>query len=223
MTTGFTFYDEAIILLFAIALIFWIGLVFYSCFISQSVLKNLNESDSSKYLINIQPKVMWYMRWTALISFIVSIYILSLISDIPSAYNIGTSLASLILTFMFLNTWLIIWRKQKRIISRTTDAKKCEERYDHAIRVNAIFAFPLIGLIIYSAQAKEVVNPLLELDGSLGPGWSSFILWGSILIILLIQTNLVFGKKPGWLNKSKNVLVFGIVLILLIGLLLRNS
>ena len=223
MTTGFTFYDEVIILLFSIALVFWVGLVFYSCFISQSILKNLNESDRTKYFINIQPNVMWYMRWTALISFITSIYILSLISDIPSAYNIGTSLASLILTFMFLNTWLIIWRKQKRIISRTTDAKKCEERYDHAIRVNAILAFPLIGLIIYSAQAKEVINPLLEIDGSLGPGWSSLILWGSILIILLIQINLVFGKKPSWLNKSKNVLVLGVVLILLIGFLLRNS
>tara|TARA_B100001094_G_scaffold58787_1_gene54250 strand:+ start:198 stop:644 length:447 start_codon:yes stop_codon:yes gene_type:complete len=145
------------------------------------------------------------------------------LSDIDSGYNIGTSLASLLITIMFLNTWAIIWRKQKRIIAQTRDWLKCEARYDLAIRTNSIFSVPLLALMLYSAQAKNVTNPLLEIDGSFGPAWSSTSLWVSILLIILIELNLIFGKNRNWMNSSKKIILTGLMFTAVLGYLLRYS
>jgi hypothetical protein len=148
---------------------------------------------------------------------------MSFLSNIDSGYNIGTSLASLLITIMFLNTWAIIWRKQKRIIAQTRDWLKCETRYDLAIRTNSIFSVPLLALMLYSAQAKNVSNPLLEIDGSLGPAWSSISLWVSIILVIFLELNLVFGKNRNWMNTSKKVILTGLILTAILGYLLRYS
>jgi hypothetical protein len=145
------------------------------------------------------------------------------LSNIDSGYNIGTSLASLLITIMFLNTWAIIWRKQKRIIAQTRDWLKCETRYDLAIRTNSIFSVPLLALMLYSAQAKNVTNPLLEIDGSFGPAWSSTSLWASILLVILIELNLIFGKNRNWMNSSKKIILTGLIFTAVLGYLLRYS
>ena len=223
MNSTLNFYNEVIIFLFFVATVLWIGLTLYSSLISQNYLKIADGNEKKSYLLNIQANVMWYMRWSALVSFGLSVYLMSFISNIDYAYNIGTSLASLLITIMFLNTWLIIWRKQKRIIAQTRDWQKCESRYDLAIRTNSIFAIPLLGLMIYSAQAKDVVNPLLDIDGNFGPGWSSYALWVSIVLLLLFEANLVFGKIRNWMDSPKKIILTGLVLTALIGLLLRYS
>ena len=117
MVTTLNFYDELIILVFFISTVIWMGLTLYSSLISQEFLMKASEQEKKVYLLNIQTNVMWYMRWSSLVSFLTSVYLMSYISSIEYAYNIGTSLASLMITFMFLNTWAIIWRKQKRIIA----------------------------------------------------------------------------------------------------------
>ena len=223
MDSELNLYNEVIILLFFIATVLWIGLTLYSSLISQNYLKIADGNEKKSYLLNIQTNVMWYMRWSALLSFSLSVYLMSFISNIDYAYNIGTSLAALLITIMFLNTWLIIWRKQKRIIAQTKDWKKCESRYDLAIRTNSIFSIPLLALMLYSAQVKDVINPLIAQDGSFGPGWSSIALWLSILALLLFEANLIFGKTRTWMNNSKKVILTGLILTGLIGLLLRYS
>ena len=77
--------------------------------------------------------------------------------------------------------------------------------------------------MVYSAQIKEISSPLISLEGGIGPGWGSLALWTSLLIILLLELNLIFGKNRKWMNKPKHIVLFGIVLIALIGLLLRAS
>ena len=217
------FFDEFIILGFFISSIFWMGYSFYLCFVSQKNIAMLNDEFKIIYLKNFNPDAMSGMRWSSLVSFLCSVYLMSLLSDIPSGYNIGTSLAALIITLMFLNTWIIIWRKQKRIIAGTSDAQKCEDKYDLALKTNVIFSFPLIGLMVYSAQIKEISYPLISLEGKIGPGWGSFALWTSLIIILLLEVNLIFGKNRKWMNKPKHIILFGTVLIALIGFLLRAS
>ena len=223
MDSALNLYNEVIILLFFIATVLWIGLTLYSSLISQNYLKIADGNEKKAYLLNIQTNVMWYMRWSALLSFSLSVYLMSFISNIDYAYNIGTSLAALLITIMCLNTWLIIWRKQKRIIAQTLDWKKCESRYDLAIRTNSIFSIPLLALMLYSAQVKDVINPLIAQDGSFGPGWSSISLWLSIMTLLLFEANLIFGKTRTWMNNSKKVILNGFILTGLIGLLLRYS
>ena len=130
MNSSLNIYNELIIFFFFVSTVLWIGLTLYSGLISQNYLKFAGKDEKKLYLLHIQSNVMWYMRWSALISFVLSIYLMSFISNIDYAYNIGTSIASLLITIMFLNTWIIIWRKQKSIIAMTTDWKKCESRYD---------------------------------------------------------------------------------------------
>jgi len=75
--------------------------------------------------------------------------------------------------------------------------------------------------MLYSAQAKNVLNPLLELDGSIGPGWSSISLWISLSLILVVELNLIFGKNRNWMDSAKKLLISGLVLTTIIGYLLR--
>ena len=111
----------------------------------------------------------------------------------------------------------------KRIIAQTRDWLKCETRYDLAIRTNSIFSVPLLALMLYSAQAKNVANPLLEIDGSFGPAWSSTSLWASILLVILIELNLIFGKNRNWMNSSKKIILTGLIFTAVLGYLLRYS
>ena len=221
MDSTLSLYNEIVIFIFFVATVIWIGLTFYSSFISQEYLLKASLSEKKSYMLDIQANVMWYMRWSSLISFSLSVYLMSFLSSIEFAYNIGTSLASLLITIMFLNTWAIIWRKQKRIIAQTSDWVKCESRYDLAIRTNTLFSVPLLALMLYSAQAKNVLNPLLELDGSIGPGWSSISLWISLSLILVVELNLIFGKNRNWMDSAKKLLISGLVLTTIIGYLLR--
>ena len=221
MDSTLSLYNEIVIFIFFVATVIWIGLTFYSSLISQEYLVKASSSEKKSYMLDIQANVMWYMRWSSLISFSLSVYLMSFLSSIEFAYNIGTSLASLLITIMFLNTWAIIWRKQKRIIAQTSDWVKCESRYDLAIRTNTLFSVPLLALMLYSAQAKNVLNPLLELDGSIGPGWSSISLWISLSLILVVELNLIFGKNRNWMDSAKKLLISGLVLTTIIGYLLR--
>jgi|TARA_B100000927_G_scaffold266547_1_gene240038 cbb3-type cytochrome oxidase subunit 3 len=221
MDSTLSLYNEIVIFIFFVATVIWIGLTFYSSLISQEYLLKASLSEKKSYMLDIQANVMWYMRWSSLISFSLSVYLMSFLSSIEFAYNIGTSLASLLITIMFLNTWAIIWRKQKRIIAQTSDWVKCESRYDLAIRTNTLFSVPLLALMLYSAQAKNVLNPLLELDGSIGPGWSSISLWISLSLILVVELNLIFGKNRNWMDSAKKLLISGLVLTTIIGYLLR--
>ena len=77
--------------------------------------------------------------------------------------------------------------------------------------------------MLYTAQTKEVLMPLLNEDGNLGPGWSSYSLWISILILIIIQINLVFGKNRWWMDTAKKLFITSILLTFLFGWLLRNS
>lgn len=223
MNSSLNFYDEVIIFLFFVATVLWVGLTLYSSLISQNYLKIIDGNEKKSYLLHIQANVMWYMKWSAFVSFLLSVYLMSFISNIDYAYNIGTSVASLLITIMFLNTWLIIWRKQKSIIAQTPDSHKCELRYDLAIRTNSIFSIPLLALMLYSAQTKNILNPLLDVDGSIGPGWSSFALWLSIISLLFFVVNLIFGKTRTWMNSPKKIILIGFILTALIGLLLRYA
>ena len=223
MNASLDLFNEIVIFAFFLSSVIWIGLTFYSSLISQEYLKTAPVDEKKSYMINIQVNVMWFMRWSSLVSFLLSIYLMRFLSNIDSGYNIGTSLASLLITIMFLNTWAIIWRKQKRIIAQTIDWLKCEVRYDLAIRTNSIFSVPLLALMLYSAQAKNVTNPLLEIDGSFGPAWSSTSLWVSILLIILIELNLIFGKNRNWMNSSKKIILTGLMFTAVLGYLLRYS
>ena len=223
MSAPLNLYNEVIIFLFFISTVLWIGLTFYSSLISQNYLKIISGTEKKSYLLHIQTNVMWYMRWSSTVSFFLSVYLMSFISDIDYAYNIGTSIAAFLITIMFLNTWLIIWRKQKNIIAQTSDWQKCESRYDLAIRTNSIFSVPLLALMLYSAQIKDVSNPLLDIDGNFGPGWSSLALWLSIISLLFFVINLVFGKTRIWMNSPRKIILIGFTLTFLIGILLRYS
>lgn len=221
MDSSLSLLNEIVIFSFFITTVIWIGLTFYSSLISQEYLKKASYEEKKGYMFNIQVNVMWYMRWSSLVSFSLSVYLMSFLSNIEYAYNIGTSLASLLITIMFLNTWMIIWRKQKRIIAQTSDWIKCESRYDLAIRTNTIFSVPLLALMLYSAQTKNVESPLLEIDGSIGPGWSSAALWAGLILVLLIELNLIFGKNRNWMDSSKKIIISGLVFTIILGYLLR--
>ena len=272
MNTSLDLFNEIVIFAFFLSSVIWIGLTFYSSLISQEYLKSASVEEKKSYMINIQANVMWYMRWSSLISFLLSIYLMSFLSNIDSGYNIGTSLASLLITIMFLNTRavgnitsqmqlegtdasnatapdIVLLRSSSspadndfvgtldfkannsngdaefvaRIIAQTRDWLKCETRYDLAIRTNSIFSVPLLALMLYSAQAKNVSNPLLEIDGSLGPAWSSISLWVSIILVIFLELNLVFGKNRNWMNTSKKVILTGLILTAILGYLLRYS
>tara|TARA_Y100001970_G_scaffold97981_1_gene123187 strand:- start:355 stop:1026 length:672 start_codon:yes stop_codon:yes gene_type:complete len=221
MNTGLELHNELLIFFFAISIIIWLGLTFYSNFISQQFLMNSNDEAKRKYFTYIQPDVMWYMRWSALLAFLIGLYLMSFLSNLPNAYNIGTSLAAAIITIMVANTWLVIWPKQKKIIANTQDAKKCEQRYDLALRTNGLLSLPLVGLILHAAQTKIADNPLISSDGSIGSGWYSLSLWISLLVVVSIELNLFFGKNRKWMDSPKKLIISSLIITIFIGLMLR--
>tara|TARA_Y100001935_G_scaffold255353_1_gene267880 strand:+ start:1527 stop:2192 length:666 start_codon:yes stop_codon:yes gene_type:complete len=218
---GLDFHNELLIFLFVISAIIWLGLTFYSNFISQVFLSNSNDEAKRKYFTSIQPNVMWYMRWSALLAFCIGLYLMSFLSSLPNAYNIGTSLAAAIITIMAANTWLVIWPKQKKIIANTQDAKKCEKRSDLALRTNGLLSLPLVGLMLYAAQIKISDNPLVNSDGSIGPGWQSISLWLSLIVVVLIELNLIFGKNRKWMDSPKKLILSSLIITIFIGFMLR--
>ena len=166
MNTSLDLFNEIVIFAFFLSSVIWIGLTFYSSLISQEYLKTASVNEKKSYMINIQVSVMWYMRWSSLVSFLLSIYLMRFLS---------------------------------------------------------IFSVPLLALMLYSAQAKNVSNPLLEIDGSLGPAWFSISLWVSIILVIFLELNLVFGKNRNWMNTSKKVILTGLILTAILGYLLRYS
>lgn len=84
MNTSLDLFNEIVIFAFFLSSVIWIGLTFYSSLISQEYLKCASAEEKKSYMINIQANVMWYMRWSSLISFLLSIYLMSFLSNIDS-------------------------------------------------------------------------------------------------------------------------------------------
>ena len=200
--------------------IVWIGLLYYFNFVGAGYLKEATPEGKKDALQKLQPKALWYFRWAALLTFLTGLYLLYYVSEIPGAYNVGISLGATMATIMFLNVWLIIWPKQKKVIAGTQDAAEAGAKAALASRTNTLLSFPMLYFMIYSAHINFGNDPLL-LGGELGPGWSSYSLWVGILLIIAIEWNAIFGKMRKWLESVKAVIHSGLILTVFYGALVH--
>ena len=94
MNTSLDLFNEIVIFAFFLSSVIWIGLTFYSSLISQEYLQSASAEEKKSYMINIQANVMWYMRWSSLISFLLSIYLMSFLSNISGEITYAIAHAS---------------------------------------------------------------------------------------------------------------------------------
>lgn len=99
-------------------------------------------------------------------------------------------------TLMFLNVWLIIWPNQKIVIASATqvaqggdalpDAAGAAPKAALASRTNTLFSLPMLFFMGSSAHLS---------NGSVGDEANMMALGISLVIILALEANAIFGKQ----------------------------
>jgi len=141
--------------------IMWIGLLYYFNFVNADAVKEANAAGEGapigKY---IMPRALFYFRWSALVTWVMGMGLLSTFPAAPNGMNaVGASfllqgayapigIGALLGTIMFINVWTFIWMNQKKILGivPATDEQKVKARRVAflASRVNTMLSIPML-------------------------------------------------------------------------------
>lgn len=196
----------------------WIGLLYYFNFIQGEYFKEAEAPAKADALKKLAPRALWWFRWGAMFTAITGGVLLVgtyQVQGIDSYIIIGALMG----TLMFLNVWLIIWPAQKIVCGITPgDAKLAGPKGLLASRTNTLFSVPmLLGMLGSSHGLGQAGNIVAH---SSGTGSMSIGLWISILLILALQANAMFGKL-GPIEKVKGVIHSSIALAVVFLLLIQ--
>ncbi len=89
----------------------WIGLVYYFHLVQRPFLKEADTSTRNGVLQGLLPRALFWFRWAALFTFLAGAALMGRVG-FNTPLLIGASLGS----FMFLNSWMVIYPHQKQII-----------------------------------------------------------------------------------------------------------
>ena len=90
---------------------------------------------------------------------------------------------------MFVNVWHVIWPNQKIVLGlKAGDVTIAAMKAARASRTNVLFSAPVVFCMLASPHLGYSVDHVLSGDG-LGAG-----LWISIIVIVALQANGLFGK-----------------------------
>jgi uncharacterized membrane protein len=204
----------------------WIGLLYYLNFVQTPFFAETEAPVRSGAQQKLLPRVMWWFRWGAMITFLSGwLYLLHYwigrrgISD-PGTWVI--LLGGILGSVMWFNVWFVIWPAQKMVIQNAIDTAAGKPansavapkaaRAGLASRTNVVFSIPMLFMM---GAASHLPMPM---PGSGGAFWLI-----ALIIVLLVEAN-ALTMAPGKpttkaLATVKGTLWFGFILTIVFYLL----
>jgi uncharacterized membrane protein len=197
----------------------WIGLLYYLNFAQTPFFAETEAPVRSGAQQKLLPRVMWWFRWGAMITFLSGwIYLLEYWLRRVGVNNAQTwviLLGGILGSVMWFNVWFVIWPRQKLIIQNAIDTAAGKPanpavaaagaRAGLASRTNVVFSIPMLFMM---GSASHLALPMPR---------SGAAFWlVALIIIVLVEWNALAvapGKpttKP--LGTVKGTLWFGFIL-----------
>ena len=185
----------------------WVGLLYYFNFVQGAWFKEAEASVKTAAIQQLVPRVLWYFRWAAMLTFLSGLTIIGVKAAQAGGMATETSWGAFIYTgatlgtLMFLNVWLIIWPNQKIVIAdakgeKNPNAAKAGAKALLASRTNTLFSIPMLFFMGAASHLPQAV----ALHGAL--------LAALLVVIGALEANAVFGKL-GPLTTVRGVITCG--------------
>lgn len=210
----------------------WIGVLWYINFIQGGYVGGLDAAGQTTAKQKLFPKVMWYFRYGALLTFLTGVALIGIKGFHPKGMGllIGQPVWNawfakifpgfMFATIMFLNVWLVIWPRQKKVIAAANGEKidgvpAMARRGFLASRTNTLLSIPMLFFMAAANNLKigDVSSAQLQL-------------WIIIVsgVLLLIEANALFttndpAAKPATFKpfeSIKGVIHMGFLLTILL-------
>lgn len=175
----------------------WIGVLWYINFIQGPYVNALDAAGQTAAKQKLFPKVMWYFRYGALLTFITGVGLIILKgfvvrTDYPTdawkAWFAKIYPGFLFATVMFLNVWFVIWPRQKKVIAAANGEKiegipALARRAFIASRTNTMLSIPML---FYMVAAQNLVLNTTTAD--------KLTVWVIVttVLVLLAEANALF-------------------------------
>jgi len=211
--------------------VLWIGVLWYINFIQGPYVNSIEAAMQTAAKQKLFPKVMWYFRWGAMLTFLTGLGLIGLKGFDPmSPYKLGTEQWNawfakiypgfMFATIMFLNVWFVIWPRMKKVIAAANGEKidgvpAMARRGFLASRTNTLLSVPML---FFMAAAQN-----LTLSGVSAAKLQLWIIVTTV-VFLLIEANALLvsndpAKKPATfkpLESVKGVIHMGLLLTILL-------
>jgi uncharacterized membrane protein len=209
----------------------WIGVLWYINFIQGGYVGGLDAAGQTVAKQKLFPKVMWYFRYGALLTFITGVALIGIKgfdpisgkvvgSDVWNAWFAKIYPGFMFATIMFLNVWFVIWPRQKKVIAAANGEKidgvpAMARRGFIASRTNTLLSVPML---FFMAAAQN-----LTLNAVSSEKLNLWIIVTTV-VFLLIEANALFANndpaaKPATvkpIETVKGVIHMGTILTLLL-------
>lgn len=140
----------------------WIGVLWYFNLIQGRYLKAITPEAKAEAVKHLVPRALAYFRYGALGTWIFGALILIVRGSFGSTFMLRgpdavIGMGAWLGTIMFLNVWLIIWPKQKKvlgIVTATPEEKARSARIAFlASRINTLLSIPMLFFMASSSHA----------------------------------------------------------------------
>ncbi|MBL8033055.1 MAG: urate hydroxylase PuuD [Leptospiraceae bacterium] len=209
----------------------WIGVLWYINFIQGGYVGGLDAAGQTTAKQKLFPKVMWYFRYGALLTFLTGVALIGLKGFDPKvALPVGSEQWNawfakiypgfMFATIMFINVWFVIWPRQKKVIAAANGEKidgvpAMARRGFIASRTNTLLSVPML---FFMAAAQNLTLNTVSAD--------KLQLWIIIVtaVLLLIEANALLASndpaaKPATVKPVetvKGVIHMGFILTILL-------
>src|SRR6266540_290515 len=153
----------------------WIGLLYYFNFVQVPAFAEMEAAARNNAIDKLASRALWWFRWAAAATLVTGIMILlfqhgNSTTDpqlfdgdyIKTSQGMSIYTGILLALTMFLNVWLVIWPKQKKVIANARNvqaggeadpaAAEAGRRSALASRQNTIFSFPMLFFMVGTAH-----------------------------------------------------------------------
>ncbi len=209
----------------------WIGLLYYFNFVQVPAFAEMEAAARNNTIDKLASRALWWFRWAAAATFASGVLLLIFQKQYKMSYfktAPGMSIATGVLfaITMFLNVWLVIWPKQKIVITNARNVQAGGEADPAAAgagrqgllasRQNTIFSLPMLWFMVGTAHF-----PYDTLDTS---GGRRAVYWIAILVLwALLELNALGrlgGTAPGGTrviyDTHKNTIITGFIFTLVV-------
>lgn len=220
------FTEEGVIMLLRwvhfVAGVIWIGHLYYLNFVQGAFMPEVDATVKNNIFAKLVPRVMFYFRYGALFTFLSGLGMLAysgkdLKGDfLNTPYGIYIYVGALLGTIMFLNVWLVIWPRQKKMIENgqnvlngqpaNPEVAKLGPEALLASRTNVLFSIPLL---FFMGACRHLG---LNIPDNFSP---LAVISVVTLIILGLEFNAIKGKL-GPMTTVKGVIHCGVGLLVVL-------
>lgn len=182
----------------------WIGVLWYINFIQGPYVNALDATGQTAAKQKLFPKVMWYFRYGALLTFVTGLGLIILKGFGPGKVGpVGSDAWNLwfakiypgfmFATIMFLNVWFVIWPRQKKVIAAANGEKiegipAMARRAFIASRTNTLLSIPML---FFMAAAVHLQGLKVSADQL-----TTWIIIVSVVLLLIEANALLSSNDP---------------------------